>query len=63
MSIKVENLRLQNGSLLRYVKMGHAVGKKAFIKEGFIQAPNPNYMTKGNIVVHYNNIMKVWIME
>lgn len=61
--IKTEILKLQNGETVKYVKKGFANGKKMFIKDGYSQEPNPDYLSKGCKTAHYNRIMKVWIIE
>ncbi len=61
--IKIETLKLQDGKDVKYVKKGFAVGKKLFINDGYSQAVNPNYLTKGCKTAHYNKTMKVWIIE
>ncbi len=63
MAIKIETLKLQSGEDVKYVKKGFAVGKKMFINDGYSQMSNPNYLTKGCKIAHYNGIMKVWIIE
>lgn len=61
--MKIETLKLHNGETVKYIKKGLASGKKMFLKEGFLQMPNPNYLIKGRTVVHYNSILKAWIIE
>lgn len=63
MPIKIQTLKLSNKTTLKYVKKGFAVGKKLFAKEGYTQSINPSYMKKGKTIVHYNTVMKVWIVE
>jgi len=63
MGIKIESYKLVGGGKLLFVKKGFAHGKKAFLKEGWIQAKNPKYVQKGRKTAHYNNVMKVWIVE
>ena len=63
MAIKTHIQKLSNGNSFKYVKKGYALGKKLFLKEGFKQCNNPMYMEKGKKIVHYNKIMKVWLVE
>jgi len=51
------------GKPVKYVEMNKVVGRKYFTQQGFEQAPNPNYLVKGNIYAHYNTIDKTWHIE
>lgn len=63
MAVKIESAKLVSGGTFRFVRKGFAMGKQAFAKEGYAQAKNTKYMQKGNTIVHYNSIMKLWIVE
>jgi hypothetical protein len=45
------------------LKMNKSKGQKELLKNGFIQCINKEYFRKENIYVHYNNFMKLWIVE
>ena len=46
-----------------FIKKGFVVGQKHFRQHGFVQCLNPNYMENDFYTVHYNRILKGWIVD
>ena len=53
------------GIPLTFFKYGKTIvaGRKLLKAQGFIQCPNPMYMVKGKVTVHYNRLSGIWVVE
>ena len=60
--ILIETIKLSNMNI-QVVKAKKAVGKKAFLKDGYKQCLNDNYLESNDKIVHYNDYMKGWLVE
>ena len=48
---------------IRIVSLSFVQGKKLFLARGYMPCWNPKYLSNGKRFVHYNRIMKGWIIE
>mgnify|MGYP001579453566 FL=1 len=53
------------GIPLTFFKHGKTIiaGRKLLKTQGFTQCPNPFYMIKDGITVHYNRLSGIWIIN
>ncbi len=61
--MKIENLNLQKDKKFQIIRLSFSNGKKQLLTEGFKQCANQLYYQKDNIIIHYNNTLKYWIVE
>ena len=52
-----------DGKIHNYLIAGKAKGRNYFLKDGYTQCKNPNYLNKDKSFVHYNSILKAWMIE
>ena len=57
------NYKKTNGDIINYISLTKTKGKNAMLKEGWNQCQNNNYYVKDDKIVHWNRIMKVYILE
>lgn len=63
MSLKIEKGFDTENKPFFFIKKGKKIGEKELLKEGWIQANNPNYFIKGKKIAHFNNFLKIWLIE
>ena len=63
MSAIIETITLPDNKKMHILRMLKNSGKKYFLKQGYKECPNPVYLKKDNSIVHYNSVMRGWIIE
>jgi len=61
--MEIQAINKSDGTKIKYISLSHLDGVKYFKSMGYILLPNRNFMTRDQVLVHYNSVMKVWIIE
>ena len=61
--LKVITAKTSYGAPLVFFKASLRKGRGLLAQAGFTRSLNPNYMKRGDTCVHYNRIMRAWIIE
>ena len=58
-------LKIEKDNITSYniIRLSKTKGIKILFEKGFKQCLNHNYYKKENVYLHFNNILKVWIVE
>jgi hypothetical protein len=60
-----QTLKQEYNQALGYtiIKAGYITGKKKLIRQGYNTCINPMYLENNTSIIHFNNFLKVWIVE
>jgi len=61
--MKMKQTKTIDGKVHTFLIAGKVKGKNYFLKNGYSHCKNPRYLNKDNSYVHYNSILKAWIIE